>query len=188
MKRVVLHWTAGGYMSTAYERSRYHFLIEFTGARARVVEGDKPPEANKSPLGPDYVRHAGGFNSDSIGIAICAMAGAKERPLDPGRFPPTRQQIDALVKLTADLCETYNIAVSPYTVLMHSEVRPRFGAGVYKWDINLLPGMSQIVSPEAAGAAIRQRVQNELNSRDPKPTWWARMAQRWKHLFRSTGV
>lgn len=166
MKRIIWHWTAGRYTASDYEKTRYHFLIEEDGSE---VEGDKPPEANKGPLGPDYVRHAGGFNTDSIGVAVCAMGGAQERPFHKGQYPVTREQIDGLVRVTADLCEIYNITPGRYTTMCHSEVRPRFGAGVYKWDVNYLPAFPRLIEPEAAGDYLRGRVQQELANRRPAP-------------------
>ena len=164
MKRIVWHWTGGTYSASIYEKRRYHFLIEGDG---KVIEG-APPEANKAPLGKDYVRHTGGLNTDSIGIALCAMGGAQEAPFDAGMYPPTRDQLAALVDLSADLCETYGIKVSRHTTLCHSEVRPYFGRGRYKWDINLLPGMKRPVEPTEAGDAIRSRVRTELQDRKHK--------------------
>lgn len=162
MKRIVWHWTGGGPTASAYELTRYHFLIEHDGT---VVEGEKPPEANKAPLGPDYVRHAGGFNSDAIGISLCGMHEARESPFDWGPYPLKAAQVPALIELTADLCETYGIRPGPKTVLCHSEVRPRFGRGKYKWDINILPGMDKPTEPKIIGDHLRGRVQEALKVR-----------------------
>lgn len=170
MKKIVLHWTAGGRVANEKEKASYHFLVEGDGT---VVEGDKPPEANRSPLGPDYVRHAGGFNSDSIGVSLCGMAGAEERPFHPG-IGLTRNQYPVAVSLIADLCETYKITPSRNTVILHSEVRPRFGRGVYKWDVNWLPGMDKPEDPVVMGDMLRSDVSRELNSRS-KVSWWARL-------------
>lgn len=171
MKYITLHWPGGGHTPSAYEKSRYHFLI--TGA-AQVIEGDMPPEANRAPLGPHYVRHCGGMNSDNIGVALCGMADANEVPFSPGPTPITKASYLAAVHLVADLCETYGIKVSRNTVFLHSEVLPRFGRGNYKWDVNWLPGMAKPADPELMGDAFRELVSQELarrSRRTPRGFW-----------------
>ena len=167
MKRITWHWTGGGYDVTPNVLSSYHFVIDGEG---KVHEGYRPPEVNRAPLDPDYVRHCGGMNTDNIGIAICAMGGreVQEAPLVIGNYPPKYEQLAALVDLTADLCHTYRIPVTRQTTFTHSEVRPRFGRGKYKWDINLLPGRKALVDPEEAGDIIRRRVRQELADRKPR--------------------
>lgn len=182
MKRITLHWTGGNIYPSPYEKTRYHFLIDHNGV---VHEGTKPPEANRTVLGrlqPGYVAHAGAFNSDNIGVGLCGMAGAQERPFFAGPSPITMKAYSAAVDLFADLCETYSIRVTPRTVLLHSEVRPRWGVGKYKWDVNWLPGMSRPGDPFEMGDAYRARVQSHLEtlSAAPKPPslvgWWRRFA------------
>jgi hypothetical protein len=162
MKRVVIHWTGGTHEASDYERGRYHELVEGDGNR---VLGHKPPESNKAPLGSDYVRHTGGLNTDSIGIAVCAMGGkdVKENPLVTGKWPITPSQVKAIVKVAAEYCEIYNIPVTPKTVLTHAEVRGTFGRGVYKWDITYLPGMTKTASPQEIGNRLRSLIQKELD-------------------------
>lgn len=160
MKRVVLHWTGGGPRPSPYELDHYHFLIAQDGERH---DGSKRPEANRSPLGADYVAHAGGFNSDAIGVAVCGMHGATESPYKPGPWPITAEQMREAAKLVAELCHIYRIKVTPETVLMHSEIRPRFGRGVYKWDVNVFGGLKKPLAPHDAGNYFREMVQRELD-------------------------
>jgi hypothetical protein len=160
MKRLVLHWTGGGPRPSPYELDHYHFLIAQDGERH---EGNKRPEANRSPLRDGYVAHAGGFNSDAIGVAVCGMHGATESPFKAGPWPITGQQMREAAKLAAELCDTYRIKVTPETVLMHSEIRPRFGRGVYKWDVNVWGGLTKPLPPFEAGNAFRDMVQRELD-------------------------
>lgn len=163
MKRIVLHWSGGTHQASEYDRERYHALVEGDGTR---VEGHKAPEANLSPLGPDYVRHAGGFNSDAIGMAICSMGGkdVSEKPLSLGKYPPREVQVEELCKWAAEMCHIYGIPVTPDTVMAHSEVKPRFGRGVYKWDINIFPWLTPMqLAPTTAGNLLRKMIQNELN-------------------------
>lgn len=175
MKKITLHWTAGLHYPSEHELSRYPFCVDKNG---RVYEGPKPPEVNRSPLGGDYYRHCGGFNSDNIGIALCGMHDAQEIPFEKGSYPVTRESFYGAVRLAADLCETYSIKVTRNTVFMHSEVLPRFGRGNYKWDVNWLPGMDQPGDPVKMGDYFRKKVQKELNSRKTKmPAWWVRLIQ-----------
>ena len=175
MKCITTHWPGGTHEPSEYEKSRYHFLINGAG---KVIEGDRPPEANKSPLGPDYVRHCGGYNSDNIGVAICGMRGAKERPFAKGSHPITAAAYNAAIVLVADLCETYGIKVTRRTVFLHSEVRERFGRGKYKWDVNWLPGMSAPGVPTEMGDRFREAVTIELQSRKASiPPFWRRLQQ-----------
>lgn len=179
MKAIVLHWTGGGPRPSPYEKFRYHFLIAHDGERH---EGDMPPEANRSPLGAGYARHAGGFNSDSIGISLCGMFNATESPFNAGPYPITAGQVREAAKLAAELCVIYRIPVTPTTVLMHSEIRPRFGRGVYKWDVNWWGGLVKPMSPQDAGDYFRGMVTRELDKLRPQQVpmqpWWHRFRHR----------
>lgn len=170
MKRIVIHWTGGTHKASDYEREHYHELVEGDGNR---VLGHKPPESNKAPLGSGYVRHTGGLNTDSIGIAVCAMGGrdVKEVPLVTGKWPITPAQVKSIVKVAAQYCEIYKISVTPETVLTHAEVLGRFGRGVYKWDITYLPGMTKTASATEIGDRLRALIQKELDkSKTPVKT------------------
>lgn len=140
MKRIIWHWTAGTHTVSKVDRKHYHFIIAGDGT---VVHGDLPPEANLSTKDGDYAAHTLNANTGAIGIAVAAMAGARERPFGAGRFPITTQQVNALARLTADLCQRYRIPVTRETVLSHAEVQPTLGIPQRgKWDITWLPGMA----------------------------------------------
>jgi len=125
MKRVIIHWTAGAHSASDLDRDHYHVLIEGDG---NVVLGKHKPEANLSTGDGVYAAHVRMFNTGSIGVAVCAMAGAEGWPtMKPGRYPITAAQIDALSAAVADLCETYSIPVARETVLTHAEVEPTHG-------------------------------------------------------------
>lgn len=164
MKRIVVHWTGGSYEPSAYERTRYH---SFTTGDGEFVEGDKPPEANSSPLGPDYVRHTGGGNSDAIGHALCGMGGrdVTESPLNLGSYPIRREQFAASARHLADYCQIYNIPPVPGRLETHAEFHKRTGVGRYKWDITALEGSKRTMPPEAIGDELRRMVRAELDKR-----------------------
>jgi hypothetical protein len=156
MKRIIWHWTAGAPGVIPIEADSYHFIIQPNG---KVVKG--VPVANNVPplVNGAYAAHTAMANSWAIGIALDAMAGAKERPFDKGSNPITEAQVEALVKLTRDLCKHYGIPVTRQTVLSHSEVQPTLGIKQkQKWDIAWLPGMDKPGDPLVIGDKLRARV------------------------------
>jgi len=159
---VVLHWTAGSHKASGTDREHYHYIVEGDGT---IVTGDHPPEDNISTSDDVYAAHVSQANTGRIGVAVAAMAGADDWPMDPGPYPITEAQIDALVRLTADLCRRYGIDVTRETVLTHAEVQPTLGipqAG--KWDITWLPPMTQVGDAIEIGDTLRDRVRAALQS------------------------
>lgn len=162
MKRIIIHWTAGGHKASDLDRSHYHFVIEGDG---NIVDGVHPPEANAGPLVPGhYAAHTLNGNTGSIGVALAAMIGAQDRPFKAGRAPITGQQIEALASLCASLCRTYRIEVARETVLSHAEVQPTLGIKQRgKWDISWIPGMAGPRDPVEVGDILRAKVSEALN-------------------------
>lgn len=151
LTRIHLHWTGGGYVPNAIDLRAYHGLIP----------GDAVPVW---PVGPKTPRsHTLNANGGAIGLSICAMADAEERPFDRGRAPITPAQVSALTREAARLCRLYDIPVSPWSVLTHAEIQPTFGIKQrWKWDITWLPGMDQPGDPFAVGNRLREMVRCEL--------------------------
>jgi N-acetyl-anhydromuramyl-L-alanine amidase AmpD len=164
MKRVVLHWTAGADGVNSIEADAYHFIIGRDGA---VTNGVFRPEDNRAPLRRGaYAAHTLNLNSDSIGVALDAMAGAKERPFDAGAFPITNRQLEAMAKLVATLCLKYQIPVTRQTVLTHAEVQPTLGIKQKnKWDIMWIPPMSRPGDPIDVGDDLRARITAAMQAR-----------------------
>lgn len=169
MKRIIIHWTAGRYKPSKDDLSHYHFVVDGNGA---VVNGRFPIEANRAPMGKAYAAHTLNCNSDSIGVAIAAMAGAQERPFSAGAAPIKQIQLDALVGLVAGLCKQYGIPITRETVLTHAEVQPTLKIKQNgKWDITWLPHLSAPIDPIEAGDMIRGRVSYAMTPRArPAPT------------------
>lgn len=157
MKRIIWHWTAGAHSPNAVDREAYHFLIDGAG---KIHAGDHVPEDNLDCTDDRYAAHTGGANTGAIGIALCAMAGASDKPFRIGRYPVTLAQVDALVALSGRLCREYGIPVHLDTVLSHAEVQPTLKipqAG--KWDIRWLPGMEhKLHDAVTIGNHLRARV------------------------------
>ena len=156
LERIIWHWTGGTHRPSALDFKHYHFVIAGDGS---VVAGDRVPEDNVSASDGRYAAHTRNCNTGSIGIALAAMHGARERPFEPGAYPIQQAQADALVRLSAELARRYGIPVSRTTMLSHAEVQPTLGikqAG--KWDFMWLPGMAGTADPVALGDQLRGRV------------------------------
>lgn len=165
MKRIILHWSAGSHRASSLDRQHYHLMIEGDG---RVVYGDKPISANAAPLSKDYAAHTRNLNTDSIGVAVCAMAGAVQSPFSPGRYPITDAQIASLVKEVARLATGYAIPVTRQTILSHAEVQPTLGvAQSGKWDIAWLPGRSKANDPIGCGDYLRALIADQIRGAPP---------------------
>jgi hypothetical protein len=157
MKRIIIHWTAGAKGLNSVEADSYHFIVQPDG---KVDPGDFPVSANIPPLkSGQYAAHTRNCNSYSIGIALDAMAGARERPFDKGSNPITQKQLEALCDLAAGLCGQYGIDITPQTVLTHAEVEPTLGIKQKnKWDVTWIPGMQEPGDPVFVGDRIRDMI------------------------------
>jgi len=153
---IVFHWTAGGPRASALDRIHYHYLIQNDGS---TVLGTHQPMDNLNTKDGNYAAHTLNANTGRIGVAMCGMMGAVERPFMAGASPITWGQVNALCALLADLCRRYQIPVTRQTVLSHAEVQPTLGiAQKGKWDVAWLPGMAAVGNPVEIGDRIRADV------------------------------
>ncbi|MFD1481587.1 N-acetylmuramoyl-L-alanine amidase [Paracoccus nototheniae] len=151
LTRIHWHWTAGGYVPNSTDLRAYHGLIPGEGRPRWPVD----PTASRS--------HTLNANGGAIGISICAMTGAQERPFDRGRAPITPYQVCELVRETARMCRAYDIPVSRWSTLSHAEIQPTLGVVQrWKWDITWLPGMEGPGDPITVGDRLRDMVRAEL--------------------------
>lgn len=161
MKRIHMHWTAGTHRPNAADRKPYHFLIDGDGD---VTPGLFKPEDNIRCVPGKYAAHTYRANTGAIGVAVCAMHGAKEIPFDPGSFPITAKQVDALVKTVATLAMKYGIPVTPETILTHAEVQDNLGIPQRgKWDITWLPGFRFVHPAREVGDKLRDQVEFQIS-------------------------
>lgn len=171
MHRIILHWTAGAHTPNGLDLNSYHYVIDGAG---KVHAGKHPVAANRGP-GPlksgTYAAHTLNCNTNSIGVALAAMAGAQERPFSAGKHPITAAQLEALTRLVVDLCDQHSIPVTRETVLSHAEVQGSLGIKQKnKWDIMWLPGMSKPGDPVGVGDELRERIRAVRRvTPDPKP-------------------
>lgn len=134
IRRIIFHWTAGPYSPSGTDREHYHILIDGEG---RVSRGDHSIPDNIRTGDGDYAAHVRGANTGSIGITVCCMYRARERPFDAGPYPLLPGQWNNLIRGCADLCEAYGISPAKETLLGHHEVERVLGikqAG--KWDVS----------------------------------------------------
>ena len=152
LKRVCIHWTAGGLIPNAVDKEHYHFIVDFEGG---VYAGNHKPEANGKQLSnrDKYAAHCGGGNSFTIGIAVCG--GPKNFKL--GAF--TKASFEAACKKIAQLCIQYGIQVSADTVYTHYEFGLKHPAtdSAGKIDINSIPWEPQL-KPHEVGDWIRTKI------------------------------
>lgn len=118
----------GRYEPSLLDRAHYHVLIAGDGTARR---GPRLPG--------QYLPHTRNLNTGSVGLAICAMAGAVwGRTL--GTQPFTRVQWERAAQAAAELCAAYDLDITERTVLCHSEVGRVYGKQQRgKWDIDVLP-------------------------------------------------
>jgi hypothetical protein len=161
MERVIFHWTAGTHKASEYERGHYHILIEGDG---NLVRGIPSISANQAGGGSgSRASHTLNCNTGSIGVSLCCMAGAIERPFNAGEYPLTKEQWDMGSAVVADLCSRYHIAVMPRTVMSHAEVQANLGIHQrQKWDISRLPFDATFDTARRCGDRFRREVINKM--------------------------
>ena len=93
-RRIICHWTAGGYKASSTDRKHYHFMIEADG---KNIEGINSIADNDSTADRKYAAHTLKSNTKAIGLSVCCMADATRT--NPGRFPMTQVQWRRMVHL-----------------------------------------------------------------------------------------
>lgn len=159
MKRVILHWTAGAYKASSNDLSHYHILIEDDG---KLQKGTHSIKDNVSTGDNIYAAHTLNLNTGSIGVSVCCMANAIERPFDAKNFPMKQKQWETMAQVVAELCDFYDIPVTPKTVLGHGEVAKTLGVDQGgKWDPMVLPWDTSL-SKSKVGDQFRSMVKAML--------------------------
>ncbi len=155
MKRIIIHWSAGVYYPTEFEKKHYHFLIDKDG---NVHNGKFKPEDNAFCKVGEYAAHTGGGNTGSIGVAFCAMAGFKNKN-SVGNYPILKKQFESAMEFCAKLCKKYKIDVTVQTVMTHYEfgVKNPKTTSAGKIDIIYLPPYPW-VAQEEIGSFIRSKI------------------------------
>ena len=161
MERIIVHWTAGSYDISENDLAHYHFLVDRNGVGHL---GDNPVSGNAANPEGEVTSHTKNKNTGSIGIAVAAMGNAVENPFNPGPWPITQTQWEALCEALAQLCDAYLIPVMPETVLMHGEVQETLGVKQDgKWDIGRLPFALEYKNSAEVGDLMREMVATILD-------------------------
>lgn len=156
LERIVCHWSAGAHKASGLDKTHYHLIIEGDG---NLVKGMWPISANGIGKAGKRANHTLNLNTGSIGVSLACMAGATERPWNPGKFPMTAVQWATLARVCADLCRRYNIPVTERTVLSHAEVEPTLKIKQRgKWDFSWRHGMAAPGNPVKVGDELRRAV------------------------------
>lgn len=156
MKRIVCHWSAGGPSPSEMDKEHYHLLLARTG---KVIRGEHSILDNVSAGDNDYAAHTRGCNTGSIGVALCGMQDAVQRPFAAGPYPLTKGQWNNAIIVCAELCERYRITPNPKGLLMHCEVPEQMGIPQPgKWDVSVLPFDRGKWAGTTPGAELRARV------------------------------
>ncbi len=117
INKVVIHWTAGKYYPTQFEKNFYHYLVDKEG---KIYNGLYSPEDNINCNDKKYAAHCGGGNTGAIGIAMCAMYKFQSAKI-VGDFPITPIQFESCMNYCAYLCNKYKIPVTKNNVFTHFE-------------------------------------------------------------------
>lgn len=153
LSRIHWHWTGGGHTPNAQDLASYHRLVTGEG---EVIEAHDLTRV---------LSHTLNGNTSAISISACAMLDAVERPFSTGSAPLNMAHVDGIARLTAQFCFVYDIPVSQWSTLSHSEVEPSLGIKQrQKWDINWIPGMEAPADPIRVGNRIRDLVRARLES------------------------
>lgn len=168
-RTIVLHWTAGDHLPTDHELQSYHYLVSHAHADTPDPADDlvavEPGVAVRENMGDvsghevvgdpdvDYAAHTLGYNSYSVGVALCGMRGATDyRPdgsVDPGTSPITRKQVRCVLGFVWSLCQSWGLdPEEPENLTTHYEMEwmhgvdqyPR-GPGSWRWDVTWIPGL-----------------------------------------------
>ncbi len=173
MQRVIVHWTAGAYQPSDLDALHYHILID---GNCKLVRGAFSIADNVNVADGAYAAHTARLNTGSIGVAVCAMAGARRSPFRAGSYPMTERQWKTMAQVVAQLCQVYSIPVSTRTVLGHGEVPVYLGIDQGgKWDPMVLPWAPEMSLTQVGNAfrALVERYMTEMATgavREPRAT------------------
>lgn len=155
MKKIIIHWTAGGSKPNSIDLQHYHFIVDQTGI---INNGIYKPEDNENCFDGKYAQHTGGGNTGAIGISMCGMMDYSSGGSTP--YPLTKIQFENTCKKVAELCKKYGILITPTNILTHYEfgqAHPK-STSYGKIDIIYLPPYPTVKKDEV-GDFIRSKVQ-----------------------------
>lgn len=123
---VLVGWTGGPHEATEEDRERFHVIVQGDGS---LVGGDQAPSADSS--------------SDVITVAAACSAETM-----------TREQWNRLAAVAADLCERFELPITPKTVFSWAEAPEEFPGAE---DISRLAFDLSVTGAKSCGDALRAR-------------------------------
>lgn len=162
MRFITLHWSAGSYTIRDGDDVDDHYHYAFDKNGGMFVCQHKPSD-NININDHYYAAHTRRANTDNIGLSCAAMFGADvnwgTNKIDPGPYPLTDAQVDAMCAAAARLASECNIPITRETVLSHAEWPITHGVHQNnKWDFQWLPGWTHIRGPIATGDILRSKI------------------------------
>jgi len=146
-RRIINHWTAGGFTPNKTDLLHYHYLIDCGG---KLYKGVYPVSANDNCKANSYAAHTGGGNTKSVGLAVCGMAGFVS-PQKPGNYKLSRIQIEKMFEINALILKSEGWEKADRTnLLTHYEfgkLHP-FTSSAGKIDITFLPPFPSLKADE----------------------------------------
>ena len=151
-RKIFLHWSAGGY-NTPF--SAYHSIVLGSGEKVQNTPYDK-----------DKSGHTAGGNTNSVGLAVAAAAGATENNL---KTPPTTKQLDVMTSEAANLAKSWGWTPAKVdsNVKTHGEwERYAVPAGilsppVQRWDLDKLSQSDRFGS---GGPKLRDMIKSKMSA------------------------
>lgn len=153
--RIHWHWTAGANGIIELEREHYNAVVDGQG---RVHDGKWRIETQADYRAGHYgASHTLNANTGAGSVAIDCMAAANESPFRWGSNHMTWHHINGMLDWTAMQCRAFDIPVSKWSTLSHSEIQPTLGIRQrWKWDINILPDMDAPGDAVEVGNRLRE--------------------------------
>ena len=152
--RIILHWTAGLYLPSEYDKEHYHAVIGFhRGFNAMVSkkspfdlyqEGEHAWHDNTGAYGISAASMAGSGSSSGWEIAIRKMLkdGTLRKEFDKHNFgfttPIRWAQIELMAKTCAEFLHALKLPCNDQTCYTHAESAARLGYFPDRWDLWLL--------------------------------------------------
>ena len=163
MNRLTLHHSGGTHKPNATDLRAYHRVVDGSGVVHEgqfAIENNAPGRIRRG----HYAAHTARLNTGNIGVALACMAGSQWSNPRAAKWFPTEAQVNAALKLAADLCIRYAISPSRENVLTHAEVEITLGVKQRnKWDFDYDPfGRHTSRDPIRIGDELRDIIRGHM--------------------------
>lgn len=135
MKRIIIHWTAGGPKANHVDRKHYHYIVN---QDLTVTKGEHDVLDNENCADNDYAAHTGQGNTGSIGVSMAGMQSFSMKTKSTP-YPLNKKQFELMCYVVASLADEYNIVPSLVTIDTHYTYNQKHNITTGKIDIVYLP-------------------------------------------------